>query len=264
MTAGRRSAVVVATLVVCARIAVGDDAKSVLDHLRHLIQTTRKWNDRTQELRLRIVDNRGGERTREVTIRTKKFEGDKTRTLLRFEAPSDVKGVAMLQWADPKGADSQWLYLPELRKVRQVAGGAKRQSFVGTDFSYEDLAIITQFQDWTDSEARATLLRHEPLNGDTAQVLEFVPTGKDLAYAKILVWLAGNDLLAARFEFYDPSGELKKRLSQTEWRPVGTIATAFHMELENIQGNSRTVADFSKVTYDSGLADEVFTQRSLE
>jgi hypothetical protein len=260
----RCAAILSALVLGLCREAGADDAAAVLNHLRELTQTTRKWTDRVQELKLRIVDRRGGERTREMLIRTKKYDADRTRTLVRFESPGDVKGVAMLQWADPKGTDEQWLFLPELRKVRRIAGGAKRESFVGTDFSYEDLAIISQFQDWSESEARATLLRQESIDGQMAEVIEFVPTGKELAYSKLVVWLRSSDLVALRFELYESAGEIKKRLVQSDWRPLGAIPTAFHMEMENIQGGSKTVADFSKVTYDSGLADDVFTQRSLE
>ena len=242
----------------------GTTARELLDQTRRLAETTRKWNDRVQRLKLRIVDRRGGERNRELVIKSKKYPEDRSRTILFFESPPEVKGVGFLQWADPHGKDEQWLYLPELKRVRQISAGAKHESFMGTDFSYDDLAIIGDITDWTDADARAVLLRDEVLDGRPSHVIEFTPTGKDLTYSKILTWLTADDLVMVKFQMYDKGGRLEKSLTLRDIRTVGAIPTAFRMEMMNEQGGSHTVADFSEITYDSGFGDDTFTQRSLE
>jgi outer membrane lipoprotein-sorting protein len=239
-------------------------ARELLDRTHALGQTTRKWSDRAQRLQLTIVDHRGGERHRELVINLKKYPDDRTRTILFFESPPEVKGVGFLQWADPHGKDEQWLYLPELKRVRQISGGAKRESFVGTDFSYEDLAIMSEITDWSEPDARTNLLRDEPLNGRACQVIELTPAAKDLAYGKLLVWLTADDLTIIKYEMYDKSGQLAKVLTLGDIRPVGAIPTAYHMEMQNVQSGSHTVVDFTEVKYDTGLSDDAFTQRALE
>jgi len=239
-------------------------ARELLDQTRRLAETTRKWNDRVQRLKLRIVDRRGGERNRELVIESKKYPEDRTRTIMFFESPPEVKGVGFLQWADPHGKDEQWLYLPELKRVRQISAGAKHESFMGTDFSYDDLAIIGDITDWTDADARAVLLRDEVLDGRPCHVIEFTPTGKDLTYSKILTWLTADDLVMVKFQMYDKGGRLEKLLTLSDIRTVRAIPTAFRMEMKNEQSGSRTVADFSEITYDPGFGDDAFTQRSLE
>ena len=239
-------------------------ARELLDQTRRLAETTRKWNDRVQRLKLRIVDRRGGERNRELVIESKKYPEDRTRTIMFFESPPEVKGVGFLQWADPHGKDEQWLYLPELKRVRQISAGAKHESFMGTDFSYDDLAIIGDITDWTDADARAVLLRDEVLDGRPCHVIEFTPTGKDLTYSKILTWLTADDLVMVKFQMYDKGGRLEKLLTLSDIRTVRAIPTAFRMEMKNGQSGSHTVADFSEITYDPGFGDDTFTQRSLE
>ena len=46
--------------------------------------------------------------------------------------------------------------------------------------------------------------------------------------------------------------------------PVGTIPSAFRMEMQNVGAGSRTVVDFTDIKYNLGLADDLFTQRALE
>ncbi len=248
-------------------VAYADDAnraRAILEAARKLADGERKWNDRTQELKLKIVDRRGGERSRELLIKLKKYEQDRTRSIVFFSAPEDVRGVGMLQWADPKGKDEQWLYLPELGKIRQISGAAKRESFVGTDFSYEDLAVITQILDWDDTEARAEFVRDEEFDGTPCHVLEFTPTGKDLSYAKVRTWIDTKDLIVRKYELVDKGGQVVKTLVLGDVRRVGAIPTPFRMEMRNETTGSRTVVDFTKVTYDTGLSDDEFTQRALE
>lgn len=239
-------------------------ASQVVSQVRQLAQTTRKWGDREQRLKLRIVDRRGGERTRDLVIFMKKYPDDRNRTILFFESPPEVKGVGLLQWGDSHAKDEQWLYLPELKRVRQISAGAKHESFVGTDFSYDDLAIISEITDWTDADARTSLLRDEAVDGHLCHVLEYTPTGKDLNYSKILDWVTADDLVTLKFEMYDKSARLEKVLALSDIRKIGEIPTAFHMEMQNTQGGSHTVVDFSEVKYDTAQSDDRFTQRALE
>ena len=236
----------------------------VLDRARELARTTRKWSDRTQRFGVRIIDRRAGERQRRMGIWVRKYPDDRLRTLVFFEAPSDVRGVGFLQWADPHGVDRQWLYLPELKRVRQISGAAKSESFAGTDFSYDDLTILSQLVEWTDQDARAELLRTEGAGAEECYVIEFTPVAKELTYGKVAAWFKADDLTVTRYAMYDRAGRRLKELLQSDFRPVGAIPTAFHLEIRNEQTSGTTIVDMSEVQYDTGLDDELFSQRALE
>ena len=244
--------------------ARAETARELLDQVKHLNATTRKWTDRTQRLQLKIIDRRGSERVRDLDIYMKKYPDDANRSILFFQAPAEIKGTGFLQWANAHKGDEQWLFLPELKRVRQISGGSKRESFVGTDFSYEDLAIVSQILDWTDADAQTSLLRDESIDGSTASVIEFTPTGKDIGYGRVRIALRRADSVVLRYEFVDKKDAVAKILTVGDIRPVGAIPSAFHMDMQNVQNRSRTLVDFSSITYDSGLADDVFTQRTLE
>ena len=244
--------------------APAENAQAILARVRQLGQTTRHWSDRVQRLHLRIIDRRGGERQRDLVIYLKKYPEERTRTLVFFESPPDVKGVGMLQWADPHAQDQQWLYVPELKRVRQIGAGAKQESFAGTDFSFDDLAIMSQITDWTEADARAELVGTESLDGQPCHVIQFTPVGKALTYGRIVIWLRTADLVVLRYSMHDGAGRRQKVLSLSDLRPVGTIPSAFRMEMQNVGAGSRTAVEFSDIKYNVGLADDLFTQRALE
>lgn len=239
-------------------------ARQVLDRVRQLSDTTRKWTDRTQRLKIRIVDRRGGERKRDLVIYLKKYAEDRSRTIVFFEAPPDVKGVGFLQWASPHEKDEQWLYVPELKRVRQISGGAKRESFVGTDFSFNDLAIISQITDWTEADAHATLARDETVDGRLCHIIEFTPGTKDFGYGKIVIWVRADDMVIVKYSMHDTAGRQEKLLTLGDIRQVGKIPTPFTMEMKNIESGSHTIVDFAEIKYDTKLGDDMFTQRALE
>lgn len=245
-----------------ARAESGDEP--LLHRVRRLDDTTRKWTDRTQELELRIVDRRGAERTRSLVIHMKKYSEDRNRSIVFFKAPPEVKNVSFMQWADPHGTDEQWLYLPAMKRVRKISGAARQESFVGTDFSYDDIAIMGQITDWGDEDAAATPAEARELDGVACEFIDFRPTGKDLFYGKIRVWFRAADLVIVRFEMYDKEGEQRKLLSMSDFRDVAGIPTAHAMVMKNLRTGSYTEARFGSVRYDSGLNNRMFTKRSME
>lgn len=239
-------------------------ARVLLDRVHDLNDNERHWTDRRQGLKLTIIDRRGGERHRELEMLGKRFSEDERRSILFFHAPPRVRGIGLLQWIESGKPDRHWLYLPALKRVRQITGASKRESFVGTDFSYEDLAIMTDIMDWSEEEASSHLRGDESVDGHECAVIELVPKNLDVAYGRIRVWLDRQELVTRKYEFQSEQGETEKTLHLSEIRLVGRIPSAHRLEMRNERTHSRTVVDFSKIEYDLGLADDTFTQRRLE
>ena len=83
-----------------------------------------------------------------------------------------VRGIGFLQWIAPREPDRQWLYLPSLKRTRQISGGSRTDSFAGTDFSYEDLSIMADVLDWGPDSAAASLKGSETLDGQECDIVE--------------------------------------------------------------------------------------------
>ena len=64
---------------------------------------------------------------------------DGDRLLIRFTYPNDIRGTGFLVWEHPSSEDERFLYLPSLGRVRRIAGAETQESFVGSDFTYEDI-----------------------------------------------------------------------------------------------------------------------------
>jgi hypothetical protein len=258
-------AVVLAVIGQVAPTRGDDGARAALDAVKRLNDTTRKWTDRVQRMSLTIVDRRGGEYRRELEVLTKRYGDEASRSIMFFHAPPQVQGIGFLQWLAPQEPDRQWLYLPALKRTRQISGGARTESFAGTDFSYEDLSIVAEAVDWGPDKAGAALAGAETIDGHPSDIIELTPTAAaEISYGTIRLWLGRDDQVVRKYEFVDPSGQLAKTLLLSDIRDSAGIPAAHHLEMRNERSGSHTLVELTDLRYNTGLDDEVFTQRRLE
>lgn len=86
-----------------------------------------------------IRDARSNVRERKIVTASKTF-GDVSKMLIRFIAPADVKGTALLVYDYTDKADNMWIYMPALRKVRRIVSTEKGKSFMGSEFTNADMS----------------------------------------------------------------------------------------------------------------------------
>ena len=241
-----------------------NEARLLLDEANQLDDTTRAWTDRMQRIKLLITDGRGIERRREIIMRTLRLPGGEDKTSTVFLTPPEVRGTAFLQFAHQDRDAEQWLFLPALGRVRQIAAQSKNESFMGTDFSYRDLELLTDVFEWSEEEAPARLLGTETIDGKDAAVIELTPKAKDVGYQKIRLVMTRPDHVIRRMEFFGSSDTPKKRLGLDDIRMVGAIPTAYKLEMVQTQTNSKTDVDVVDVRYNQGIPEDLFTTRALE
>lgn len=257
--------------IACAALAAGTaigpagaagEGTALLDRARDLSKTEWSWNDRSQVLDLRIVDERGNERHRKLQMMTRREGPGEQKTLAVFLEPAEVRGTAVLQHVPKDGASSQWLYLPELGRTRRINTAARRQSFMGTDFSYADLDIMENALRWSASEAGA-----RPLPGGSEEGrawFELAPLDPEAAYDRVRVQLSEANAHLRAMEMGGEPGAPTKSLQFDDVREVTGIPTAFRLAMSQPDRGTRTLVDVSEVRYDTGISAETFTQRALE
>ncbi|HYR95389.1 MAG TPA: outer membrane lipoprotein-sorting protein [Candidatus Binatus sp.] len=245
-------------------VAAAESAREILDRRKALDDTTRHWDDRHQKMKLTLVDRRGGERVRELDMFDRREPGDEQKTILFFLAPAEVKGTGFLAFTHKSRSADQWLYLPELQRVRQITARTRNESFMGTDLSYHDLDLIQEMTSWSEADARSTLRPEETLEGTPTHVIDLAPQRDDIGYRRIVLWLGKEDLVPRQLELYEEGGEPKKRLIQHDVRAIGSIPVAHRIEIATPGAGSHTVIEIADVQFNQKLDPELFSQRYLE
>src|SRR5206468_9786935 len=122
------------------------------------------------------INQTGQERVRK-TFGTSKLQpnGIDNRRMVRFLSPPDVKGTVTLLVEHSDTDDDIWIYLPALKKVRRLVASNKKDSFVGTDFSYGDV-IGYKVEEWNHK-----LRGEENVAGRDCYVVESTPRSPQIA-----------------------------------------------------------------------------------
>lgn len=220
----------------------------------------RAADDMYARVQMALISRDGRTRERELTMLRKDYKGETQRYYLYFHRPSDVRGTAFMVWTYPERDDDRWIYVPAINLVRRIAADDARSSFVGSDFSYEDVSG----RDVSADEHR--LLREDTVTGRAAYVIESRPV-RSAEYQRKLSWIDRATALPLREEYYDVQGALYRVYTSDEFRDVesrgGALPTAVKRTMENVKTGHRTEVTFSEIQYDVGLEDDLFSEASL-
>ncbi|HCM39039.1 MAG: hypothetical protein A2Z97_04900 [Bdellovibrionales bacterium GWB1_52_6] len=213
-----------------------------------------------------LTNASGQRRVRKTIGMAKIIDGTPNfRRMVRFVSPPDVKGTATLLIENDGGSDDIWIYLPALRKTRRIVASNKKDSFVGTDFSYGDM-LGYRVGEWNHR-----MLRKEKIEEQGCIVIESVPKTEEIknqtGYSKRISWVRTDNFVVAQADAYDLSGAHLKRFTFKEIRAVGGAerkSQPMKIEGANIQTGHRTLIELENFRADPGLKDDVFTIRNLE
>lgn len=214
-------------------------------------------DDMSARVTMRLVNKSGRERVREMTMLRKDLEGGDQKYFIYFHQPADVRDMTFMVWKYEGRPDDRWLFVPAISLVRRVAANDSRSSFVGSDFTYEDIS-------GRDIDADThTLVGEEALEGTACFVVESVPQDDGLEYQRKVSWIDKASFLSLKEEYYDRRGELYRTYSADAVADVDGYRTVTHRTMTDHAKEHHTEVVFDSVEYDVGLDEDLFTERSL-
>ena len=216
-------------------------------------------NDMKARVLMRLISKDGKERIREMTmLRLDREDGGEQKYFLYFHQPGDVRDMTFMVWKHPQRDDERWLFIPAIKLVRRIAANDKRSSFVGSDFSYEDVAGREVEED------THTLVREETREGRPVFIIRSAPKDEKSAdFSYRLAWIDKETYVLWREEYYDKRDELYKVFTAEEVKQVEGHWTTVRRTMKNVQNGHRTEVTYSAVDYDVGLEDSLFSERYL-
>jgi len=206
---------------------------------------------------MRLVNAQGSQRERAMNMwRINTGSTGDQRYLITFDAPADVRGMGFLVWKYAKKEDDRWLYFPALKAVKRVAADDKRSSFVGSDFTYEDISGRDL------DEEQHQMLKQEMLGDRQTYVVESKPKTA-ASYARRVSWVDKERWLPLKEEYYDAEGKLQRTFKADRVEDIGGHWTVSSRSMVNALTGHRTEVVFKSVRYDAALTEDLFAERSL-
>lgn len=225
------------------------------DQIMSRVIDTQKADSAALDLKLTLIESSGTQRERRIQSLSKTIEG-KTSTLTVFLSPESVRNTRFLTTEFDGGESEQYIYLPALRRVKRIGASEEGGSFMGSDFSYADMASTTYDTD----QATHTLLTEDA----RSYTVESIPF-KKTTYGKLVATIEKRTFLPLRIEFYDLDAKtLLKTLVTEQTDVVGTRPITKVMVMTTVATGHATRLEILQARYDIPISDNYFTLRFLE
>jgi predicted RND superfamily exporter protein len=247
----------VATPSVAAPATGGLDADEIVrrEYLAYYYPGT----DLRANVTMKLITKSGDVRERRLTMlrRNVGAGGADQRYLIFFQKPDDVRRTSFLVWKYPNRDDDRWLFLPAVELVRRIAASDRRSSFVGSDFTYEDISGRDLSSD------TRTLLRQEKVGDANCFVIESRPLDDGADYAHRVTWIDAQTFLPRKEEYYDRRSRLLKRFTGEDASVVEGRPTLTRRSMKDLSTGHTTIVEMTEVDYDVGVTEDVFSERYL-
>jgi outer membrane lipoprotein-sorting protein len=229
------------------------DAASVVKASRNRIQA----ESTSTKFRMTITPRRGNPSTREM-LQFSKDGPNGYRIALAFQRPAQYADTRFLTTENAGNPDDRWIFLNN--RIRRLSGGEGAAAFVGTDFSYDDLAA----QDRNVDLDTHSVLREEDLNGKACYVIDSVPKNASYQYGKMTQWIGKADSVVYKIEMYDQKGAQVKLYEILELKVVDGRLSPWKTKMTSVKTGSSTTLDVMELEYNTMIPDKLFSQQWLE
>jgi outer membrane lipoprotein-sorting protein len=248
--------VVFLTLALGAALACAQDAAAIMGEVKDRIRA----DTMSSRSRLVVTARNGSVTERVIDQYSKDGANGRSRSVVVFQSPATVRGTRFLTVDNDSGKSDQWIFLPALGKVRRIASSESGGSFMGTDFSYDDMS--TQNRDIELDTHR--ILREEEMNGSSCYVIESVPREGDFHYSKTISWIDKSDYRIYRREMYDRRGTLEKVMELSAYQDLQGRSTPTQTKISTAAAGTSTTIFMDIIRYDDPIPEGVFTTAYLE
>ena len=201
----------------------------------------------------------GKESSREIRLKVMEVADDGDRSVFVFDRPRDVRGTAFLVHAHKGEPDDQWLYLPALKRVKRISSANQSGSFMGSEFSYEDLGTLEV------EKFLHRYLRDEPCGELECVVLERIPLSEDSGYSHQLVWMDKEELRSMQIQFFNRREEHVKTMVMEDYAQyLDRFWRSSRITMTNHLTGKSTVLVWSDYAFGTDLDARDFTRTALQ
>lgn len=222
-------------------------------------------DDMKAKVIMELIAEDGGKRTRVMNfLRRNEMNRGNQKYFIYFHRPGDVRRMTFMVWKYPAKEDTRWIFVPAVDLIRRIAADDKRSSFVGSDFSYEDVSGRDLASD------THNLLRSEKLEGRDCYLIESIPK-EPIEYIKRVSWIDRKTFLPLKEEYYDAQNDLFRvftadkidEIKIDDKKDENVFPTVTHRTMRNVKTGHRTEVAYKSVLYNLGLKDKDFSERHM-
>lgn len=177
-------------------------------------------------------------------------------SMILIQSPAKDKGIAFL-----KRKKEVWNWMPSLERTIKLPPSMMSQSWMGTDFSNDDLVKESSIvNDYNHSIIGDTIVDNR-----TCYIIQMIPKPEAaVVWGKLVVIIDKKDFLELNTRFYDEEGKLINIMNAYDIKMMDNrlIPTRFEM-IPMDKKNQKTEMIYRSIQYNRPIEDEFFTSERM-
>jgi len=193
--------------------------------------------------------------TREVSMKSWSLGNEYA--LIKITAPARDRGTATL-----KRDKEIWNWQPTINRVIKLPPSMMMQSWMGSDFTNDDLiqesSIVTDY----DHEFLGT----EEINGRACYKISLIPKPEaPVVWGQIITWISQEEYLQLRTEFYDEDEYLVNTMYGKEVKTLGgkLLPSILEMVPAEEEGH-KTIVEYKSLDFGVDLETSFFSVQNMK
>jgi len=216
-------------------------------------------DDGSSNVIMHIVNKNGKERRREFSmLRIDIKEGGDQKYFTYFKKPSDIARFTFMVHKYVDKNDRRWIYIPAVDLIKPISADDKNSSFVGSDFTYEDVSG----RHWSEDNHRFVML--SILDSTPVYVIESTPVNACKGFSRKLTYLDTTNYLPLREEYFTSGDKPVRIFYALQVEIVDGYPTITKRKMENVRKGTYTLIEFESIAFNVGLTEKIFTERYLK
>lgn len=178
-------------------------------------------------------------------------------SLIYITAPAKEKGQVFL-----KRNNEMWNWVPNIERMIKIPPSMMMQSWMGSDFTNDDLVKESSMADDYDQE----LLGEEKIQDYQCYKIQLIPhDDAAVVWGKVIMWISKEELHWLKAEFYDEDGYLVNTeiLSDIKKMDDRVMPTRLEMIPADEEGN-KTILIFNQIDFNVKIDESFFSQQNMK
>jgi outer membrane lipoprotein-sorting protein len=177
--------------------------------------------------------------------------------MIYITAPARDEGqVCMKRYSD------MWNWMPSIHRMIKLPPSMMSQSWMGSDFTNDDLVKMNSIVDDYDHE----IIGSDTIHGYTCYKIKLVPhEDAAVVWGKIHLWISRESYYELRAEYFDEDGELVNIMTGSDIRQMGDrkLPAVMTMVPADKPGN-KNIMEMVDVEFNVAISEDFFSQQNMK
>jgi outer membrane lipoprotein-sorting protein len=171
--------------------------------------------------------------------------------------PARDKGTVTL-----KRKNEVWNWIPSAQKVIKIPPSMMMQSWMGSDFTNDDLVKESSIVD----DYTHKFIGEESLKGYDCWKVEMTPKpDAGVVWGKIVAWISKKEFFEVKADYFDEDENIVKSFNGSNPSKMDdrTILTHWEMVPVDEPGN-KTILDYKKIDFNIDISQSFFSEQNMK